>query len=101
MKINLRVVYALALIPLAGCSTTGYQDDPRHGFAVKQAIERQTHQAMVESADPDLLHCMMMMRQRNSARGQDGESARAPLQRHQRELQKASPLQDTKPLVSQ
>jgi hypothetical protein len=56
---------------------------------------------MVEGSDPDLLHCMMIMRQRGQARGQDGESARAPLQRHQRELQKAIPLQDATPLVNQ
>ena len=101
MKTPAQVIYACALISLAGCSTTGYQDDPRHGLAVKQAVERQTHQAMVEGGDPDLLHCMMIMRQRGPARGQDGESARAPLQRQQRELQKAIPLQDAKPLVNQ
>lgn len=101
MKPSIRAAYVLTILPLAGCGTLGYKDDPRHGVAVRTAVERQTHQAMIEGSDPELLHCMMVMRQRGYTRGQDGESARAPLQRYQRELQKPISPQDTKPLVNQ
>ena len=101
LKSSIRAAYILTILPLAGCGTLGYQEDPRHGVAVREAVERQTHQAIIEGSDPELLHCMMIMRQRGYTRGQDGESARAPLQRYQRELHKPGLPQDIKPLVNQ
>lgn len=101
MKPSIRAAYVLTILPLAGCGTLGYQEDPRLGVSVREAVERQTRQAMIEGSDPELMHCMMIMRQRGYTRGQDGESARAPLQRYQRELQKPISPQDTKPLVNQ
>jgi len=92
------VVYVSMLVFLGGCSTTPYQEDARHGSAVTEAIERQARQARLEEVDSDLLHCMMM-RRRALPRGQDGETARAPLQRHEKGLLKIIPPQETKPLV--
>lgn len=89
---------SLSAVTLMGCSTMSYQDDPRLGGAVMEAVALQSRQAIMDRADPDWRHCYVGTN--HFARGQDGESARAPLQRHQRGLQKSLPPQEPVPLLN-
>jgi len=94
-----RVSAAIFLtLSVIGCSSVSYQDDPRHGSAVMDAIERQTRQATVDRFDPEWHQCNVGMG--GVLRGQDGDSARAPLQRHQMELKRGRSSQDSPPLVN-